>query len=135
LCDFGTAKTSASQTMTGSIGTLMYMSPEVLRSDRLYNESCDVYSFGITTYEVFFEIRPYSSIKRIGHVTDEEEEEYSSLFNLGYKVLSGYRPAVPLLDYSEQETKYLEIMRRCWDQESKNRPSFSEVYSLMEELK
>jgi serine/threonine protein kinase len=43
LCDFGSAKVSQTTTMTGSIGTLTYMSPEILRNDKMYNQSCDVY--------------------------------------------------------------------------------------------
>jgi receptor-interacting serine/threonine-protein kinase 3 len=45
LCDFGSAKVSQTTTMTGSIGTLTYMSPEILRSDKMYDQSCDVYRY------------------------------------------------------------------------------------------
>jgi serine/threonine protein kinase len=130
--------------MTGNIGTLTYMAPEILRNDRLYNQSCDVYryfickyflqySFGVTMYEVFFEIAPYSSISNIGKSADEEPV-VTSLFNLGYKVLTGYRPQVPSLEYTDAEQKYLALMVQCWDQENSERPSFEYMYKEMESL-
>jgi serine/threonine protein kinase len=46
--------------MTGNIGTLVYMSPEILLNQP-YNDRCDVYSFGIIMHEMYFETRPYTS--------------------------------------------------------------------------
>jgi serine/threonine protein kinase len=45
ICDFGTAKSSQASTMTGSIGTLIYMSPEIIRNDKIYNQSSDIYRY------------------------------------------------------------------------------------------
>jgi hypothetical protein len=85
-------------------------------------------------YEMFFEIRPYSSIKLISEQEDEEDNELMSLFNLGFKVISGYRPTVPQLDYSAKEQRFLDVMVKCWDQDQHVRPSFDQIYLELERI-
>src|SRR4051812_34523797 len=104
------------------------MSPEILRNDKDYNESCDVYryvifilsliitSFGITMYELIFETRPYSNI--------QAADAYNcSLFNLGFQVMNGQRPTIPNVELNPVEEKLVSLMTRCWDQDPEKRPS------------
>ena len=52
VADFGLARVKAHTfTMTGQCGTVQWMAPEVLASQR-YTESADVYSFGIVLWEI-----------------------------------------------------------------------------------
>jgi serine/threonine protein kinase len=129
VCDFGSSTTIAQQkTMTGNVGTLTYMSPEVIRH-KSYGEKCDVYSFGIIMYEVFFEIDAYSN---------EFEKEYGNLFNLAIAITQdGKRPTIPdsiEYKYTEQEETYFDIMRRCWSEDATNRPTFVEICETLEAL-
>lgn len=117
MCDFGASRHLASA-MTGNIGTILYMPPEIL-ANRPYNELCDVYSFGMVMYELFFEIKPYSS-----------DVSFDNLFALGFKVASGARPEILPGEYTEDETRYIELMKLCWGDQDQ-RPSF---ITIQEEL-
>lgn len=86
------------------------MAPEVI-SDSPYSESCDVYSFGIIMWELFFEKTPFS--------------EYNVLILPG-KILNGLRPTIPnLLQTSFEE--YFNLMQDCWAQDPTKRPKFKTV--------
>ncbi|OHT00182.1 hypothetical protein TRFO_33212 [Tritrichomonas foetus] len=50
ICDFGLSTVSSETTHTGGIGTLAYMSPEILNEEEHYTNKVDVYSFGIVLY-------------------------------------------------------------------------------------
>ncbi|KAL0486427.1 serine/threonine-protein kinase [Acrasis kona] len=130
ICDFGTSKSISTATMTGNIGTFMYMSPEILHN-LPYNESCDVYSFGIVMHEIFFEVRPYTTSDGSGAFTNELTNPYL----LGSIVASGKRPDVPNVDHAtEQERKYLDLMMRCWNQDGTLRPSFTQALDELDDM-
>ena len=64
IADFGFAKFVAEgkkseiSKHTGGIGTVAYMSPQLLAEDN-YSFKCDVWSMGIVTYEMIYGIRPW----------------------------------------------------------------------------
>jgi serine/threonine protein kinase len=63
LMDFGLVKilNATSHTATGAImGTARYMPPEIIRNDSL-NESSDIYSLGITFFEMLTSTPPFSA--------------------------------------------------------------------------
>ena len=49
------------------IGTLIYMAPEVIFEQK-YTSKCDVYSLGITLYEMYTRRRPYEGMNKEGLV-------------------------------------------------------------------
>ncbi len=59
LIDFGTSKIINDYTST-VIGTPHYMSPEIL-SGRGYSFSCDYWSVGIVSYEIFYKKFPFGN--------------------------------------------------------------------------
>lgn len=60
LTDFGVSRElDEDQTMTGEIGTVSWIAPEVLRGER-YTEKADIYSFGVILTELDTCRRPYS---------------------------------------------------------------------------
>jgi serine/threonine protein kinase len=128
LCDFGSSKTIAQQkTMTGNVGTLTYMSPEVLRH-KSYSEKCDVYSFGIIMYELFFEMDAYYN---------DKSPEYGNLFNLAFEIIQGRRPMIPdtiEYNYTEKEEDFFLIMKRCWHEDETMRPTFVDICEDLEKL-
>jgi serine/threonine protein kinase len=62
LSDFGVAKDleSAGLTQTGTtMGTAYYMSPEQIQSSRDVDRRCDIYSMGVTVFELFAQRLPF----------------------------------------------------------------------------
>jgi serine/threonine protein kinase len=112
--------------MTGSIGTFLYMAPEILSNQRTYDESCDVYSFAVVMYELLFETAPFAS---------EDTTSTGSVFQLGMSILQGRRPAIPIAVYNEQELGLIEIMKACWSQNPEDRPTFKNVFMELEKVK
>jgi tetratricopeptide (TPR) repeat protein len=65
ITDFGLAKPEKAATLTESgalVGTPIYMSPEQVRADRtLIDRRTDIYSLGVTLYEMLTGITPFES--------------------------------------------------------------------------
>ncbi|KAL0478477.1 hypothetical protein AKO1_008222 [Acrasis kona] len=121
VADFGSSRRANlnNNNMTGYVGTLTYMSPEVIMSEQ-YDTSCDVYSFGIVMYELFFETKAYSTFEM-------EQNEFMNMFHIGIGVTKGNRPVIPNHNYSERELKYLTLMKQCWGGDVNSRPCFSNI--------
>jgi hypothetical protein len=136
VCDFGTSKLlSMDMTMTGRIGTIRYMSPEVIRNER-YDQRSDIYSFAIVMYETFFEQAPYTSFPLLyNHSSSDSSssnsEELINPWNLGLQIAKGVRPVLPdeetMAKFSDAEKCYIDIMKRCWDHDPSKRPTFAEL--------
>ncbi len=63
LFDFGLSRelTSKNQTLRGAIGTMRYMAPEVCL-DLPYNCDCDIYSYGIVSWELWTQQVPFEDV-------------------------------------------------------------------------
>jgi len=63
LFDFGLSRelTSRNQTLRGAIGTMRYMAPEVCL-DLPYNCDCDIYSYGILSWELWTQQVPFEDV-------------------------------------------------------------------------
>lgn len=101
-------------------GQPRWTAPEVLKNfghgKSLYDKRCDVYSFGVVLFEIFNGRIPMTSVPN--HV-------------VATQVLTRNRR--PTNDVAPKEVE--KIMERCWDAEPANRPSISEVLSLLEGVK
>ncbi|CAM9758501.1 unnamed protein product, partial [Sphacelaria rigidula] len=65
ICDFGLARLKAyTNSMTGNCGTVQWMAPEVLASEK-YTETADVYSFAIVCWELLERACPYEGMSQI----------------------------------------------------------------------
>jgi len=103
----------------GVLGTGFWRAPEVLLALKNRSgaaaEACtqkaDVYSFGMTCYEVLTGCLPF-------------EGELMTNYDL---VLSGHRPALP--DYVDANVKSL--LLRCWDADPSKRPSFQKILKVL----
>ncbi|ELP91224.1 serine-threonine protein kinase, putative [Entamoeba invadens IP1] len=114
ITDFGTSKIFADRTSDKGLGTPIYVSPESY-SD-IYNEKCDVYSFGIMAWELYYAEEPWKDTK--------------SLFDIKDHVLKGIRP--PLngncpVDYSK-------LIKKCWDNDPNERPEFNTICSDVNDM-
>ncbi|RLN79168.1 hypothetical protein BBJ28_00025792, partial [Nothophytophthora sp. Chile5] len=68
LTDFGTSREHVGGSMTGGVGTCLWMAPEVMVGDR-YDEKADMFSFGVVLAELDSHASPY------WHATDPNESE------------------------------------------------------------
>jgi serine/threonine protein kinase len=112
IADFGCAKifdVSQSLGQTARRGTPLYMAPEIL-SERDYNFSVDVYSYGILVYATVSGKEPYPSAA------------LASGYAFETRVIEGLRPTIlPNLK------KWRNLMETCWDGNPSNRPSFEKI--------
>src|SRR5581483_2256242 len=87
------------------------MAPEVLRGSR-YTKEADIYSFGIVMNEFMSEEIPYNDIPHDQILT--------------VRICNGLRPKI-----SEDTPKLLaDLIMKCWDTKSENRPTSKELYQL-----
>ena len=110
ISDFGLAKDdSLKESMTKGIGTIRFMAPELLRDEDgelSYNNSVDVYAFGIILF--FIVIGSYPP------------------FNL-MKIAKGEMPKMP-----DSMAKWVrDLINNCFCFNPDERPSFQEVFEIM----
>ncbi|XP_047165222.1 serine/threonine-protein kinase STY17-like [Vigna umbellata] len=116
VADFGHARFLGDEEMalTGETGTYVYMAPEVIRCEP-YNESCDVYSFGIILNELLTGNYPYV------------ETEYGPT-KIAMEVVEGkLRPKLPCDDDVDKLGELIDLICLCWDPNPTTRPSFATI--------
>ncbi|XP_060900782.1 receptor-interacting serine/threonine-protein kinase 1 [Labrus mixtus] len=97
-------------------GTLSYMAPEHLESIHTPStEKSDVYSFAIVVWVVLTGDEPYANAR--------SEEQMSQC------VRKGDRPAEDVIP-DDTPAEMIELMKRCWDHNPTQRPTFKEAYHL-----
>ncbi|RIB22119.1 kinase-like domain-containing protein [Gigaspora rosea] len=116
VTDFGLCKpVSQKSSSEGIFGVLPYIAPEVLHGEE-YTQKSDIYFFGIVISEVFSGYPPYHDIPH-----DE---------NLAIKICLGYRPEIKC----EVPRLLLDLMNKCLDAESQNRPTAEELINTLNQL-
>src|SRR6185312_14612547 len=90
--------------------------PEVLKG-KSYTKAADIYSFGMIMYFVATGGQPFANCAH-----DQ---------NLLIQICSGIRPEI---NKQEVPECYIDLMKKCWDSNSSNRPSISEVEELIREF-
>ncbi|GMI29719.1 hypothetical protein TeGR_g7215 [Tetraparma gracilis] len=133
LTDFGEARaTNLGATMT-SVGTPIYISPEVMRADH-YDVSADAWSYGLclvamargekTLQEYFYECLRKHKKKRttkglgMGQMTK-------------YYYSEGWRPLLPL-NFVKAYPKLHALIQECWRVRRKERPTFDEIVKRLQ---
>lgn len=79
-----------------------------------YTELADVYSFGLIMWEVVTRQIPFND---------------SSVYQVPIQVAKGKRPPVP-----ECPASYRKLMKKCWSQKPKRRPSFVTIVEKLKSL-
>ncbi|CAH1274659.1 RIPK4 [Branchiostoma lanceolatum] len=120
IADFGLAEykkvTGLGEDEGGGLcGTITHIPPEYLKTpDKKAEEKFDVYSFGITIWEVLTGQRPYEDIL-IGLL-------------IRMHVAEGRRPDMKKIptdcDVPIELSFFVELMEQCWQQDPKKRPPF-----------
>lgn len=109
-------------TATGGCGSPLWVAPEVTANSRHgvshYGMASDVYSFGLTVFEVATRQLPFADV--------------SDVFRLRQMVEAGDRPTIPA--HLEVPGGLLGLMQACWHADPEQRPTFAGVGSLLEGL-
>ena len=131
ICDFGVARLmkegSHQFTMTGQIGTPIYMAPEIIVGNRnRYGRGADVYSFGILMWSMWHRDIPYKQLIL---------SEGLDAFQLAQRVSRGLRPTDSMSEGTRADgpmSPHVEaLMKECWIHDPELRPSFDEVAKRM----
>lgn len=118
ICDFGLSRCFSemmSRSMTGNIGTPLYMAPELLNEEE-YGTPVDVYAFSILAYEILTGKEPYYDLGA-----------NLSNFLLLQKINEGTRPKFG----NDVPKKMQELISSCWDSNPLKRPSFKEIFEML----
>ncbi|RGB38691.1 kinase-like domain-containing protein, partial [Rhizophagus diaphanus] len=93
-------------------GVLPFMAPEILRN-KPYTPASDIYSFSMIMWEFVSGIIPFKN-KAYDH-------------HLVLSICEGERPEI-----IENTPKcYIDLMKKCWDSESSNRPTIIMLENIM----
>eukprot|EP00118_Oscarella_pearsei_P010835 m.68681 g.68681 ORF g.68681 m.68681 type:complete len:261 (+) comp35550_c0_seq3:660-1442(+) len=126
IADFGLSiyldcENGSSFSLSASVGTKCYMSPEALKGK--VSTKVDVYAFGMVLYEIVTGLPPYSHSKKsdlITYIKDLEEQEDDLEEMIDPRLLK-------ISESTRTAHKLFEIARRCCAWEYKTRPSMEEV--------
>ena len=123
VCDFGLSRCFADSltnsmqlSMTGSIGTPLYMAPELYEDDQHYGPAVDVYAFAFLAYEIVTGNEPFC-----------ENGKSATLTELIRKIKNGLRPK---FEYNINDNMK-DLIEKCWSQDPKDRPSFDEIFEML----
>ncbi|XP_004512230.1 serine/threonine-protein kinase STY17 [Cicer arietinum] len=113
VADFGVARVQTqSGVMTAETGTYRWMAPEVIEH-KPYDQKADVFSFGIALWELLTGELPYSYLTPLQAAVGV--------------VQKGLRPTIP----KNTHPRLSELLQRCWQQDPKERPAFSEIIEIL----
>ena len=105
LCDFGlcTFINNEIKSRTSMVGSLQFMSPELLQGRKDYDQKVDVYAFGVVVFII---------------LTKGEYPDISIA-----EVANGKQAPIPsnISSFSSQ------LIQDCWSSKPNDRPSFSEI--------
>ena len=121
LCDFGLARMrQETATMTGNIGTVHWKAPEVMNNKR-YRFSADVYSLGMVLYEMGSGKLPFA--------------EMIPMAVMVAVVINKQRPQMDdIKSCHGDEPRLQELIEQCTEWEASERPSVTEIISILTEL-
>lgn len=136
LTDFGVSREMTGdgedQTMTGEVGTISWIAPEVLRGER-YSVKADVYSFGVLLSELDTCRRPYSEGIPIGGDADDMEEGRNQPTNTRIAVLvsaGNLRPTVA----PDCPRSVRTLVEKCLSFDPRERPTAVQIHYELRHL-
>ncbi|CAN6674746.1 serine/threonine-protein kinase Kic1p [Trichomonascus vanleenenianus] len=114
LCDFGVAAQTTAMKLKRStiVGTPYWMAPEVITEGALYNTKADIWSFGVTVYEIVTGNPPYS-----------DQEAFRAIM-----LIPRQKPA--RLEGSQYSPALKEFVAHCLDEHPDERPTADELMKL-----
>ncbi|KAL3758964.1 hypothetical protein ACHAWU_003035 [Discostella pseudostelligera] len=120
IADFGLAKIRPNPEqiesevfmMTGETGSYRFMAPEVFRHET-YTESVDIYSYSMIFYHILLGLAPWAGFSGLDAVTKA--------------AMDGERPLIP----RNIDERLSTLLKRCWDESPRARPSFEEIIKCL----
>jgi serine/threonine protein kinase len=95
-------------------GVIPFMAPEILRGEP-YTPASDIYSFSMIMWEFTSGIPPFN---------DKEHD-----LQLSLSICEGERPEI----IKNTPQCYVDLMKKCWNEDSSKRPSALEVKNIIKE--
>ncbi|KAF3436017.1 hypothetical protein FNV43_RR23109 [Rhamnella rubrinervis] len=116
--DFGLSRIKRNTLVSGGVrGTLPWMAPELLNgSSNRVSEKVDVFSFGISMWEILTGEEPYANM-HCGAI-------------IGGIVKNTLRPPVP----ARCDHEWKKLMEQCWSPDPERRPSFTEITNRLRSM-
>uniref|UniRef100_A0A2P2IMV1 Uncharacterized protein MANES_12G042400 n=1 Tax=Rhizophora mucronata TaxID=61149 RepID=A0A2P2IMV1_RHIMU len=118
VADFGLSRIKHNTLVSGGVrGTLPWMAPELLNgSSSRVSEKVDVFSFGISMWEILTSEEPYADM-HCGAI-------------IGGIVKNTLRPPIPV----RCEPEWRKLMEQCWSPDPETRPSFTEITNRLRSM-
>jgi len=117
VSDFGLSRKKLPDvSVSGTMGSIVSMAPEVIDNAKNFTKKSDVYSFGILLWEL---------------LTQEElcPKDMTSIM-LASKVLrEQYRPNLP---HQNITPEWSNLIEKCWAQNQEHRPDFDAIVQILE---
>lgn len=116
--DFGLSRIKRNTLVSGGVrGTLPWMAPELLNgSSSRVSEKVDVFSFGITLWEILTGEEPYANM-HCGAI-------------IGGILKDTLRPPIP----EQCDLEWRRLMEDCWSADPEARPSFTEITNRLRSM-
>ncbi|KAJ8534598.1 hypothetical protein K7X08_016326 [Anisodus acutangulus] len=116
--DFGLSRIKRNTLVSGGVrGTLPWMAPELLNgSSNRVSEKVDVFSFGITMWEILTGEEPYTNM-HCGAI-------------IGGILKNTLRPPMP----ERCDPEWRKLMEQCWSADPEARPSFTEIRNRLRSM-
>ncbi|ELP89366.1 tyrosine protein kinase TXK, putative [Entamoeba invadens IP1] len=118
LTDFGSARNvnmlMTNMTFTKGIGTPVYMAPEVLNQEK-YKKEADIFSFGVTLYEVFGWSEAYQN----------------DIFKFPWKIAEFVIEGKRLERKEEVPERLYRVIETCWKQKPVERIEIGELVNIL----
>lgn len=120
--------------MTGAIGTVPYMAPEMLKDDIILNpnNSVDVYSFAITVLQIITHDLLFGG-QSIFDFDDQDHTEADCQVYIKNKILNNERYDLP--DDDTFPNEFREFINCCWSSKPEDRWSMNHIVELIREHK
>ena len=137
VSDMGESRVVSSEGNMTIVGTPYFIAPEVAKGNS-YNQSCDVYSYGM----VLAEMCQLGTVKDLLANSMQRTNPKSKQMSRGRLTarLIGGRITPEFVDTDERTVNetpedIYELMKRCWQHNAILRPSFAEVLEILREVK
>ncbi|XP_055329286.1 atrial natriuretic peptide receptor 1-like [Paramacrobiotus metropolitanus] len=107
---------------------LLWTAPEVLRKDKPKSAASDIYSLGIMTHEILYQLGPFT----LGPVADISRLAALDVITKVKQTTAAdrmfpCRPFVPVLTGSAQTDRLVRLMQQCWDEQPECRPKIAQI--------
>mmetsp|Transcript_8946 Transcript_8946/g.13375 ORF Transcript_8946/g.13375 Transcript_8946/m.13375 type:complete len:633 (-) Transcript_8946:82-1980(-) len=118
------------------MGTFEYMAPELFQKKQ-HTRACDVYALGVSMNELFTGQLPYMG-------AEKDTENFYTVVDTRYDRLSlmkaictqALRPDIiaPMKMDSKIESRFVALIKSCWDHDPTKRPTAKEIVKSLEDL-